>query len=219
MELSFLCNTPLFRGTTPEEVRQILTCLGAEERSYPRESIIFHCGDTPQAMGLVVSGQVRIENNDAWGSRAIIDQLDPGQVFAEAYACLPGEPMMVSVVAETDARVLFLDVARLMRTCPDACGHHARLIRNLLAIAARKNLTLSRRMLHISAKTIRARLLSYLSYQAIYQGRDRFSIPFDRQQLADYLGVDRSALSAELGKMRREGLLDFEKNRFTLHHM
>ena len=216
MYFLFLTNTPLFRGTTPEEAAKMVTCLSAEERFFPKDAFLYRTGDTVRAMGLVLSGRVRIESDDIWGNRTILDQLEPGQVFAETYACVPDEPLMVNVVAGTDVRVLFLDAARALRTCPDACAHHAKLVRNLLAVSAQKNLTLSRRMFHISAKTIRGRLLSYLSYQARRQGSYAFSIPFDRQQLADYLGVDRSALSAELGKMRREGLLTFERSRFEL---
>ena len=216
MDLFFLSNTPLFRGVSPEEVEQMLPCLGASERSFGKDEVIFRAGDTVQSMGLVLSGCVRIENDDVWGNRSILDQLEPGQIFAETYACIPGEPLMVNAVAGAPTQVLFLDAARLLRICPDACPHHAKLIRNLLAVSAQKNLTLSRRIFHTSPKTIRGRLLSYLSYQARRQGSYQFSIPFNRQQLADYLGVDRSALSAELGKMQRDGLLTVEKNRFVL---
>ncbi|WP_367186338.1 Crp/Fnr family transcriptional regulator [Oscillibacter sp.] len=157
-----------------------------------------------------------IENNDLWGNRSVLDRVGPGQVFAETYACVPGEALMVSVVAAETAQVLFLDAAQLLLPCQSACSHHARLIANLLSISAQKNLNLSRRIFHTSSKSIRGRLLSYLSYQALRQGSRDFTIPFDRQALADYLSVDRSALSAELGKMQREGLLRVRKNHFVL---
>ena len=123
---------------------------------------------------------------------------------------------MVNVTAAEDAEVLFLNVERVLRVCPRACAHHGRLLRNLLTLSAQKNLNLSRKIFHTSAKSIRGRLLSYLSDQAIRNGSRSFVIPFDRQQLADYLNVDRSALSAELGKLRREGVVLAERNRFTL---
>lgn len=159
---------------------------------------------------------MHIESDDVWGNKSILSSVGPGQVFAETYACLPDEPLMVSVTAAEDTAVLFLHAPHMLAPCTQTCTCHAQLIRNLLFVSARKNLELSRRAFHTAPKTIRGRLLSYLSMQAIHAGSDSFSIPFDRQQLADYLGVDRNALSAELGRMRREGLLDFRKNWFHL---
>ena len=205
MDFLFLSQTALFRGCSPRETADMLQCLRAERRVYEKDRVICHAGDTVEALGLVLSGGVNIESVDVWGSRSILGHVGPGQVFAETYACLPGEPLMV-----------FLNTARLLRTCPSACAHHAALIRNLLAVTSQKNLALSRRIFHTSPKTIRGRLLSYLSAQALRENSRSFAIPFDRQQLADYLGVDRSALSAELGRMRAEGLIRFRKNEFEL---
>lgn len=216
MEDPVLYQSPLFQGTTPEETGEMLACLGAERRSFEKGAVLYHTGDTVEFLGLVLRGSVQIESNDAWGRRSILDSVGPGQVFAETYACLPEEPLMVDVVAAESCEVLFLNMARLLRTCSNSCAHHARLVQNLLALTARKNLTLSRRMFHTAPKTIRGRLLSYLSFQADRQGSRRFAIPFDRQQLADYLGVDRSALSSELGRMRDEGLIAFRRNVFEL---
>ena len=125
---------------------------------------------------------------------------------------------MVNVTASEKTEVLFLNIGRLLQTCSNACSHHSKLIRNLLAASAQKNLSLSRRIFHTSAKSIRGRLLSYLSYQALRQDSHCFEIPFNRQQLADYLSVDRSALSNELSKMQKEGILTVRKNRFCLSH-
>ena len=124
---------------------------------------------------------------------------------------------MVNVVAAEAAQILFLNVSRVLQVCPNACGHHNTLIRNLLALSAQKNLNLSRKIFHTSPKTIRGRLLSYLSYQSMRSGSSSFTIPFNRQQLADYLNVDRSALSNELSKMKTEGLLEFQRNHFVLY--
>ena len=216
MDLQFLTNTPLFQGIGPEELSEMLTCLQGEARRYERGAQICRAGEPIHSMGLLLQGSVSIENVDVWGNRSILDRLEPGQVFGETYACLPGEPMMVSVVAEEPCEVLFLSVGRLLHLCPNTCGHHSRLIANLLSISARKNLTLSRRIFHTSSKTIRGRLLSYLSFQAARTGSCTFDIPFSRQQLADYLQVDRSALSNELSKMQREGLLQVRRSHFTL---
>lgn len=216
MDYNFLAGTLLFHQIRPDEIPAMLDCLGADTKQYEKKEVIFHAGDVISAMGMVLFGSVSIENDDLWGNKSILDQIGPGSVFAETYACIPNEPLMVSAIAAEPSRILFLDVSRLMNTCTNVCGCHSRLIQNLLLVSAQKNLNLSRRMFHMSSKTIRGRLLSYLSFQAARQGSHAFSIPFNRQQLADYLGVDRSALSNELGKMQRDGILRTEKNRFWL---
>ena len=216
MDYYFLSKTILFRGTTPEEIKTMLGCLNAETKQFSRGSVIYHAGDTVTAIGLVLSGSVSIENDDVWGNKSILDKAGPGQVFAETYACVPGAPLMISVVASEAAEILFLDVGRILHVCSNACSFHNKLIRNLLAISAQKNLNLSRRIFHTSSKSIRGRLLSYLSFQSIQCGSREFEIPFNRQQLADYLSVDRSAMSNELSKMQRDGLLRLDRNHFTL---
>ena len=216
MDYQFLAGILLFQGLSPDVLPDLLAGLGAGTRFYPRGEAVLRTGDRTGRLGLVLSGGVNIESVDVWGSRSILGHVGPGQVFAETYACLPGEPLMVDAVAAQRTEVLFLNTARLLRTCPSACAHHAALIRNLLAVTSQKNLALSRRIFHTSPKTIRGRLLSYLSAQALRENSRSFAIPFDRQQLADYLGVDRSALSAELGRMRAEGLIRFRKNEFEL---
>lgn len=216
MDLQDLENTELFRGATRAEVKEMLRCLDTEVRRYRKGDTILRVGDRTHRLGLVLSGGVTLENDDAWGNRTVLGHVGEGQVFAETYACLPGEPLMVNAVAAEETRILFLDVGRLFSD-QSGCLHQQILVRNLLDITARKNLALSRRSFYTSSKTIRGRLLSYLSDQAVLQGSRCFSIPFDRQQLADYLGVDRSALSNELSKLRREGLLSVRKNRFQLN--
>lgn len=216
MDLLFLSNAPLFRGMSAEDIETMLGCLNGKTRRFPRGGIIYHAGDVIHSVGLVLSGRVSIESDDVWGNKSILDHIDPGQVFAETYACVPGEPLMISAVAAEPSEILFLDVGRVLHVCSNACVFHEKLVRNLLTITSRKNLNLSRRIFHTSAKSIRGRLLSYLSYQSQQQGSLTFDIPFNRQQLADYLSVDRSALSNELSKMQRDGLLRTERRRFTL---
>ena len=216
MDYLFLSKTILFQGASPEEVRTMLHCLGAEVRSYQRGSIVYHMGDVVNSMGILLSGSVSIENDDVWGNKSILDKIGPGQVFAETYACVPNEPLMISIVATEPTEILFLDMSRVLNICSNACDFHNKLIRNLLSVSLQKNLSLSRRIFHTSSKSIRGRLLSYLSFQATQHGSCDFQIPFSRQQLADYLSVDRSALSNELGKMQKEGLLQVECNHFTL---
>ena len=153
---------------------------------------------------------------DIWGSRNILSGAGPGQTFAAAYACAPGSRLNVSVVAETPVTAMFLNVKRILTVCPAACSHHSRIIRNLLSELAGKNLRLGEKLTHMGQRSTRAKLMSYLSAEAQRLGTCEFDIPFSRQQLADYLAVERSGLSSELGKMRREGLLDFRKGHFVL---
>ena len=216
MDTAALCKTALFRGSSPEEGEAMLACLGAERRQYAKGEMVCRVGDVISSMGVVLRGSLLIQTDDLWGNTAVLDRVGPGQIFGEAYACALGEPLMVDVVAADGSEVLFLNVERVLNVCSNACGHHNRLVRNLLSISAQKNLALSRKIFHTSSKTIRGRLLSYLSDQAVRSGSSTFTIPFNRQQLADYLNVDRSAMSNELGKMQRDNLLRVEKNRFQL---
>ncbi len=217
MDFSFLSKTILFQGAAPDEIEQMLGCLGAESKMFEKGVRIYCAGDYTRLMGLVLHGGVNIENDNLWGNTTILGHISAGQIFAEAYACTAGEPLMVNVVASETTEVLFLNVERILQVCPSACPYHSKLVRNLLAVMAQKNLNLSQRIFYTSPKTIRGRLVSYLSDQAVRQGSCKITIPFNRQQLADYLGVDRSAMSNELGKMQRDGLLTVKKNKFELN--
>ena len=216
MDTNFLANTPLFKGLTQTEIEQVLPCLLAEKKIYKKGDFIYRVGDHLHSMGLLLTGKLSIENDDLWGNKTILGLITPGNVFAETYACIPGEQLMVNVVAVESSQILSLDVVRLLSTCKNNCDFHNKLIRNLLTISAQKNLNLSRRSFHTAAKTIRARLLSYLSYESTINGSYEFDIPFNRQQLADYLNLDRSALSNELSKMTRDGFLTTTQNHFII---
>ena len=207
-------NTPIFRGATAQQIQKMLGMLLPGIKNYARGETICRAGETVSSLGIILTGRATIELCDAWGNRSIIERLEPGEVFAEAYACLPGEPLMVSVTADALTRVMHIDVNRLLAM--GLVPEQTMLTTNLMRIMARKNVTLSQRMMNISARTIRARLLSYLSQQAIRAGSNRFTIPFNRQELADYLGVERSALSAQMSKMKEEGLIDYRKNEFEV---
>ena len=214
MEEAWLCQTPLFRGISPEDTAALLKDLGTQARRYAKGAVILRAGDPVRSLGLVLSGSVLIARDDFWGSTTVLARVEPGQIFAETYACTPGEPLMVRVSAADPAEILFVRMDRILSGAAGASQDT--LVRNLLTLLAQKNLMLSRKIFHTAPKTIRGRVLSYLSEQAVRAGSRRFAIPFDRQQLADYLGVDRSALSHELGKLQKEGLLRVEKNRFEL---
>lgn len=216
MELTFLTSTPLFRGMEPQDISSMLGCLRAREQCFSKGQVIYQAGDCVTAMGMVLEGVVRIQRDDFWGNTSILSVLQPGQMFAETYACVPYEPLMVSVVAEQSSTVLFLETPRMLQVCSNGCTFHQKLVENLLMISAEKNLALSRKIACTTAKTIRGRLLTYLSHQAQRQQSASFQIPFQRQQLADYLNVERSALSNELSKMQRDGLLKVDGRHFVL---
>lgn len=214
--LPLIARSPLFRGIEPDEIQAMLGCLDARRRRVPKGDALLRVGDVTTSMGLVLEGSVRLEREDYWGNRTILASFGPGQSFAEVYACEPDLPLDINVVAAEDALVMLMDLRRVTTMCPSSCTFHARLIRNLLGCVARRTHALTRKIEHTSKRTTRAKLLSYLSDQAKAAGSNRFSIPFDRQELADYLSVDRSAMCAELSRMRKEGIMDYRKNEFEL---
>ena len=194
----------------------MLSCLKAERKDFPKDAFLLRAGDTAESIGLVLSGSVLIVQEDIWGNRHILSKAGSGQTFAAAFACAPGAVLNVSVVAQTPVTVMFLNVKRILTVCTSACSHHSRIIRNLLGELADKNLMLGEKVSHMGQRTTRAKVMSYLSAQAQKSGAYEFDIPFSRQQLADYLAVERSGLSVELCKMRNEGLLEFHKSHFVL---
>lgn len=214
--LSITRSSTLFSGISEEELTAMLTCLETKTESFPKDTFLLRAGDTAESIGLVLSGCVLIVQEDIWGNRNILSKAGAGQTFAAAYACAPGSVLNVSVVAETPVTVMFLNVKRVLNVCPSACEHHSRIIRNLLGELAEKNLRFGEKLTHMGQRTTRAKLMSYFSAEAQRLGTYEFDIPFSRQQLADYLAVERSGLSQELGKMRGEGLLDFHKSHFVL---
>ena len=208
--------SPLFSGISREELAAMLTCLGARTESFSKGVRLLRAGDTAEEVGLVLAGSVLVVQEDIWGNRSILSKIGPGQTFAEVFACAPGAVLNVSVEAQSAGTVLFLRIKRVLSVCPSACAHHGRMVRNLLGELAEKNLQLNEKLTHMARRTTRAKLLSYFSAEARRRGSYEFDIPFSRQQLADYLAVERSGLSLELGKMRDEGLLTFHKSHIRL---
>ncbi len=216
MNTFFLANTQLFRGISEGEIAELLLCLGAYERKFQKGDVIFRAGTPVTDMGLVVHGSVNIVVNLYWGNSIIFGHVAKGEVFAENYAAIPGKELLCDVIACEDTDIIFLNVKHVLTTCRKGCAYHNRIIQNMLRISAQKNLNMSSRMIHTASKSLRERLLSYFSEQALEQGSAHFTIPFNRQQLADYLAVNRSAMSNELSKMQAEGLIAYRKNEFTL---
>lgn len=206
---------PVFKEFTEKEIIWMQENHYLRQAAYGKQDTIFHAGQLTHEFGIVLSGSVHIENIDLWGNRSILSDAGAGQVFAETYA-LSREPLMVDVIAAEPAQILFLNLQAAFALQNQAKTWYKKLSHNLLMASAQKNLVLSSRIFCTSSKTIRGRVLTYLSMQAVKNNSTRFSIPFNRQQMADYLNVDRSALSGELCKMRSEGLLEFHKNEFEL---
>lgn len=213
---TLLLHSQLFKGVRQEEIRSILQCLGAAKRGYKKGEYIYQIGDTASSVALLLRGEVHIQHEDYWGNQTIISEITPGVLFGETYALLPNAPLTVNALAVTDCTVLFLKAFNIISPCEQACGFHNILIRNLVTALAGKNLMLTGKLEHMAQRSTRNKLLSYLSLQSIKAGSSSFEIPFNRQQLADYLAVDRSAMSNELGKLRDEGLLEFDKSHFRL---
>ena len=162
-------------------------------------------------------GAFLVEQEDVWGNRNILSKAGPGQTFAAAYACAPGSVLKVSVAAETPATVLFLNVKRVLTMCPSACARHSRIIRNLLGELAEKNLRFGEKLTHMGQRTTRAKIMSYLSAEAQRLGTCEFDVPFFKTAgLPDHLGVERSGLSLELGRMKKDGVYEYRKSHFLL---
>lgn len=213
--LQIVAASPLMRGIAQTELKTFLQSLGVQKKVYPKNSFIWQAGEQVHLVGVVVAGSVHILREDYWGRQNILAQLGCGNVFGEVYACLQQVPLTVSVAAPNGATVLFLDVGSLLLS-NSRNAFENRLLHNLLLLMAERNLLLTQKMEYLTKRTTREKLLAYLSEQARLQHSNRFAIPFNRQQLADFLAVDRSAMSSELGKMQADGLIVYKKNNFEL---
>ena len=207
---------PLFDGIRPEDLPGMLGCLGAKTIQAKKGEFIFHEGDTTTFVGIVLTGSVQLLREDYYGNRSIMAHIGVRELFGESYAFSNAQALPVSVVADEDSRILLLDSRRISVCCSNACSFHSRVIFNLLRLVATKNLVLHQKIQITSKRTTRDKLMAYLLNQAKLAGSNAFTIPYDRQALADYLEVDRSGLSAEISKLRKEGILECEKSSFRL---
>ncbi|MBQ1682301.1 MAG: Crp/Fnr family transcriptional regulator [Agathobacter sp.] len=197
----------LFRDMNEREIHDALGQMSATVKNFQKNEPILLAGSYTNHMYLILSGSVTIESNDLWGNRSILSHLGAGAYFAETYALLEHEPLQVDARANEDSRIMLFSVNGL---------RDPKVLANILLISLQKNLHLSERSFHTSPKTIRGRVMAYLNSVSLRSGQKEFDIPFDRQQLADYLNVERTALSKELGKMQREGLITVRMNHFRL---
>lgn len=213
--MDILMTCKVFQGMTMEEINSIRKCLSAKEKEFKKGEFICNQGDVITELCIVLKGSVHIIKSDYWGNQTIMTEVRPGEIFGESYACAELESQ-VAAMAQEETRILKLNLSHMMTVCTSACPCHNRMIKNLIMVMARKNVNLTEKIEHMSKRTTRNKLLSYLSAQAKQTGKSSFTIPFNRQQLADYLSVERSAMSAELSKLKEEGILDYDKNYFIL---
>ena len=216
MDIKLLQKMPLFKGMTEREISALLKSLNAKKQDYEKNDLILHAGSKPGVIGIVLSGSVTILSDDIWGNRTILSHVEKGGIFAEAYALLEDVPMLVDVMANEGCSILVLKAKGILSSVVSQNSWDYKFLRNLLLISSKKNLSLSGRSFHTSPKTIRERVMSYLNTLSLQNDNTEFDIPFDRQQLADYLNLERSALSKELGKMQKEGILETRKSHFKL---
>lgn len=214
--ISILKRTQLFAGVIEEEISAMLSCLGARLETFKKGEYVLRQGEHLSDIVVLVVGNLHIKNDDYWGNRSILGQIAVGDMFGEAYVAPESGALLNDVVAIEDSSVIFFDVKRILTTCSSACRFHAMVVQNLFFAISEKNRKLVQKLGHMSKRSTREKLISYLSEEAKKQTSSTFTIPFNRQQLADFLSVDRSAMSNELCKMRDEGLIEFEKNNFKL---
>lgn len=215
-KIEFLRNTPLFRGCSGEEITELISKLDCKTKTYQKGEYILLAGNIVTDLCLVISGKVRIEFSDLWGNTTILGMTGMGGVFAESYAISGKTPLMVNALAEENTEILFISASRLFELSGQGIGSATRSLTNMLKISAGMNIGLSQKIFHSSPKKIRERLMSFLSYQSEMHASNSFDISMNREQMAEYLNLDRSALSKELGKMKAEGLIDFRKNHFEI---
>ena len=209
----------LFSGMKESEIKAILGCLTVQIKEYEKGSTIFQVGDPISEIGIVATGSVHIIREDYCGNRDLMARVGEGEVFGETYACIPHTTIPIYVIAAERAEILFLKVQKILITCSSSCEFHNRLVRNMLTVLAEKNLEMTNKIDIVTKRTTRSKLMTYLSKQAEQNHMSEFQIPLTRQQLADYLGVDRSAMTVELQKMEQDGWIEFTKNRFRLNEV
>ena len=214
--LEILKHCPLFQDMTEQDFFAILSCLDAKQFTYLKDQTIFAEGDFSHYFGIVLSGTVQIIQIDYYGNKSIEAKLEPSQVFGESFAYAEIKTIPVDVIACEPTEILLIDARKITKSCPNSCSFHNQMIFNLLRIIAKKNLMFQQKIEVTSKRSTREKLMSYLLLQTKLQNSKQFKIPYDRQELADYLEVDRSGLSAEISKLKKEGILDCKKNYFSL---
>lgn len=207
---------PLFSGISREDLQSLMGCLQARVQTVRKGDPVFLEGDAAGFVGIILEGSIQLEQYDYYGDRSVIGWAEPGDIFGETFACAGVETMPVSAYARQNSRVMMLSFGKMLTVCSNACPFHNKLVKNMMQLVAKKNLELSGKIRIMSRKTTREKLMEYLLAQAKRADSSEFTIPFDRQALADYLGVERSAMSAELSKLKNAGILETKGSHFRL---
>lgn len=211
-----LQNCTLFNGISKENLLDMINCLEAKVQHYTKNQTIIIEGQKATDIGIVLSGEVQIVHMDYYGNRSLVTEIYPSQLFGESFVCADVKSIPISVIASDNSDIMMIDGKRIMQSCCNACEFHNQVIFNLLKVIATKNLIFHQKIEITSKRTTREKLMTYLLQQAKAKNTSSFTIPYDRQELADYLEVDRSGLSSEISKLRAEGILECKRNRFTL---
>lgn len=209
-------NTPLFSGIKNQNINSMLACLNSKIKKYDKNNLIFISEDNISSVGIILSGQAQIIKEDIMGNKTIITNLESGDIFGETFACAQITKIPVTILAVSSCSIMFIDYKKIITTCSSSCSFHNVLIKNMLKIIASKNILLNQKLNILSKRTIREKLMCYFLYEINYKKNKKFTISFSRHELADYLCIDRSAMSRELCKMRDEGLIIFDKNTFEI---
>lgn len=214
--LSPLKNCRLFCDIEADDIPAMLKCLNAGIHSYRKNDFIFHEGQEARNIGIVLSGSVQIVKEDFYGNRTILSRMSTSETFGESFACTRTASLPVNVIASEDCDILFLNCRRITDTCTSACAFHRQMIYNLLRVIASKNIAFQQKIEITSKRTTREKIMTYLNMQAKLHRSSSFTIPYNRQELADYLEVDRSAMSAEISKLKKDGIISCTKSNFTI---
>lgn len=214
--INILKSCPLFEGIADENLLVMLTCLSAKMEFFDKKYTVFAEGTPARFIGIVLTGSVQVEKTDYFGNRSIVSVSQKGEMFGEAFACAEVKSIPVSIIANEPSEIMLINCSHILHTCEHNCGFHQKLIFNLMKSLAVKNIGFHQKIEVTSKRSTREKLMAYLLLCAKKAESNTFSIPFDRQELADYLGVERSGLSAEIGKLRKEGIIENSKKQFTL---
>lgn len=214
--LEILQRCILFDSISEENLLNMLRCIGAKVQQYKKNQTIIMEGQKATHIGIVLSGEVQIMHMDYYGNRSLVTEIYPSQLFGESFVCAEVKSIPISAIASDNSDIILIDGKRIMQSCCNACEFHNQVIFNLLKVIAIKNLIFHQKIDITSKRTTREKLMTYLLQQAKTKNSSSFTIPYDRQELADYLEVDRSGLSSEISKLRAEGILKCKRSQFTL---
>ncbi|MDD4565134.1 MAG: Crp/Fnr family transcriptional regulator [Eubacteriales bacterium] len=214
--LKTLMKSPLFQDISENDMEAMLSCLGATERKYRKNEVILLAGTKVSSVGILTEGNAQITRDDAEGNRTILSELEQADLFAEAYVAAGYAEIPVTVIATSDCRIVWISFDKIIGTCSSSCDFHNTLVQNMMRVIAIKNIFMNEKMRILSCKTTKEKLMTYLNDYSERVGNDKFKIPFSRTELADFLSVDRSAMSRELSRLRDEGYIRYNKNEFEL---